>query len=208
MAVKFNMPEEPEHWYARYLGSAHWFEVRAAALQAAGYRCQVCNSSLMVQVHHRTYERLGEESPGDLTALCDACHSTFHASVGGAARTNDLVKISIPATLFHTVKLSDDADGTARVRAVFLVDSPTFDPDICETGDAVIEYRAACHPNGTPWGGSGYRGAIEALLQRPLRRRERVELADLIGRPCLLCTSYLSNREDSARKWTIAPVAR
>jgi 5-methylcytosine-specific restriction endonuclease McrA len=27
-----------------------------------------------LQVHHRTYERLGHEQAGDLTALCANCH--------------------------------------------------------------------------------------------------------------------------------------
>jgi len=43
----------------------------------AGGRCQVCNSPDGLEAHHRTYERLGDELPGDLTCLCRKCHQIF-----------------------------------------------------------------------------------------------------------------------------------
>jgi len=65
--------------YKEYLRTPHWKCRREEKLHAAGRRCQVCNrSSVPLEVHHRTYERLGEELDGDLTVLCRDCHSTFH----------------------------------------------------------------------------------------------------------------------------------
>jgi hypothetical protein len=64
--------------YAEYLQTEHWQQVRQAALTRAEYRCQVCNSPYHLQVHHRTYERRGEERDTDLTVLCDTCHGRFH----------------------------------------------------------------------------------------------------------------------------------
>jgi hypothetical protein len=64
--------------YADYLASDHWTRVRDAARDRAGYRCQVCNSSGDIHVHHRSYERRGEESDADLTVLCADCHKLFH----------------------------------------------------------------------------------------------------------------------------------
>lgn len=54
--------------------------MRARALTYAEHRCQVCNGSKKVQVHHRTYDRIGCELPSDLTVLCDKCHGLFHAA--------------------------------------------------------------------------------------------------------------------------------
>jgi replicative DNA helicase len=48
------------------------------ALSRAGHRCQVCNSPDKLDVHHRTYERVGQEQLDDLTVLCDRCHGLFH----------------------------------------------------------------------------------------------------------------------------------
>lgn len=64
--------------YREYLESPHWHLVRAAAIVKADYRCQLCNSPDNLQVHHRTYERRGEEKLSDVTVLCRDCHRKFH----------------------------------------------------------------------------------------------------------------------------------
>jgi 5-methylcytosine-specific restriction endonuclease McrA len=65
--------------YHDYIVSRSWRQnsARLAELEAAGFRCRVCNdhgSLSAIEVHHRTYENLGYEQPSDLTALCRDCH--------------------------------------------------------------------------------------------------------------------------------------
>ena len=64
--------------YLTYLRSATWRRKRAAALKRAGFRCQVCNGSKRLDVHHRTYARLGNELVDDLEVLCRDCHNERH----------------------------------------------------------------------------------------------------------------------------------
>ncbi len=64
--------------YAEYLASDEWRARRDEAVQRAEGRCQLCNSSKRLNVHHRTYKRRGKELPSDLTVLCDECHRHFH----------------------------------------------------------------------------------------------------------------------------------
>jgi hypothetical protein len=64
--------------YAGYLKTPEWQEKRKKALRFASFKCQLCNSGERLNVHHRTYERLGQELMGDLITLCNDCHSTFH----------------------------------------------------------------------------------------------------------------------------------
>lgn len=65
--------------YDKYLKTPHWAEKRKGALERAGSRCQVCNAEdVRLNVHHRTYARLGFEMDQDLTVLCDECHGIFH----------------------------------------------------------------------------------------------------------------------------------
>lgn len=64
--------------YADYLASEHWQKARKRALTRAENRCQICNQTDQLDVHHRTYERLGRERPMDLTVLCHRCHALFH----------------------------------------------------------------------------------------------------------------------------------
>lgn len=67
--------------YREYLSSGSWRNnpVRQRELQAAGFQCRLCTNSAAnghaLECHHRTYERLGQEVDGDLTALCRACHT-------------------------------------------------------------------------------------------------------------------------------------
>jgi hypothetical protein len=60
--------------YQDYLRSPEWQNKRTWALKWADYRCQVCNSPDRLEVHHRTYQNLGQELPGDLTVLCHKHH--------------------------------------------------------------------------------------------------------------------------------------
>lgn len=65
--------------YQEYLASERWAAVRRWALERADHHCQVCNAPDDLEVHHRTYARLGHEQPQDVVVLCDGCHELFHA---------------------------------------------------------------------------------------------------------------------------------
>jgi hypothetical protein len=64
--------------YKRYLDTGWWKWIRQRAIENLGGRCQICNSNGLIDVHHRTYERLGYERRADLVVLCRTCHSIFH----------------------------------------------------------------------------------------------------------------------------------
>jgi hypothetical protein len=67
--------------YHIYLHSSDWKEKRNKALFHAGYRCQLCNSSKKLEVHHRTYQNIGNELQEDLTVLCDNCHKDYSLKI-------------------------------------------------------------------------------------------------------------------------------
>lgn len=65
--------------YADYLRTPEWQDARRAALKRAAFACQLCNASgIELNVHHRTYERRGNEYARDLIVLCRPCHARFH----------------------------------------------------------------------------------------------------------------------------------
>lgn len=64
--------------YRQYLRSDKWNARRRAALHRANYRCELCSRAKPLQVHHLTYERIFEERPEDLRAVCDRCHKRLH----------------------------------------------------------------------------------------------------------------------------------
>lgn len=65
--------------YDEFLKSPEWLHLREMVLKRAGNKCQLCDSSGKIQVHHRNYSaKWGEESTDDLIALCGSCHRWFH----------------------------------------------------------------------------------------------------------------------------------
>lgn len=63
--------------YLRYLRSPKWQRVRRDALRRQP-ACVVCANKDGLDVHHKTYERLGNERPEDVVVLCRNCHDAFH----------------------------------------------------------------------------------------------------------------------------------
>jgi 5-methylcytosine-specific restriction endonuclease McrA len=68
--------------YQEYIRSDRWKETRQWILIFWNYRCALCNSRERVEVHHRTYERLGQELTTDCIALCNRCHK-LHTNFTG-----------------------------------------------------------------------------------------------------------------------------
>jgi hypothetical protein len=62
--------------YRRVMGSAGWR--RRQVLRRQGGRCAWCGARGRLQGHHLTYARLGREAPGDVVAVCPACHARAH----------------------------------------------------------------------------------------------------------------------------------
>lgn len=64
--------------YSAYLRSPFWQQKREAAFREYGRHCNRCGSLTSLQVHHKTYERLGCERIEDLEVLCETCHKLEH----------------------------------------------------------------------------------------------------------------------------------
>ena len=78
-AIAYHVRTLREMPYSEYLLTTHWQWTRRQRLRIAGYRCERCHSTrARLEVHHKTYERLGQERMDDLTVLCDGCHKETH----------------------------------------------------------------------------------------------------------------------------------
>ena len=74
--IHFTSSVEPQR-----CGRAHWQRVRPLALKTADHACELCAATEALEVHHRTYERLGFERPGDVLALCHDCYREHHRAL-------------------------------------------------------------------------------------------------------------------------------
>ena len=64
--------------YDEYLKTPRWLDRRKYWQNLWLFRCAVCNGKVSLQIHHRTYVRLGIEWAADVIALCPCCHYVFH----------------------------------------------------------------------------------------------------------------------------------
>lgn len=63
--------------YTEYLNGDHW-KIFSNSVRAE--MCSECGSRRSLQVHHKTYKRLGAELASDVTTLCATCHMKAHDS--------------------------------------------------------------------------------------------------------------------------------
>lgn len=60
---------------AAYMRTAKWKKIRKAKLDQTRGQCEKCGSWMgRKDVHHKTYDRLGNERLEDLIVLCTQCH--------------------------------------------------------------------------------------------------------------------------------------
>ncbi len=64
--------------YSAYIQSRAWKIMRQRRLSLDGGKCQVCGSNFELDVHHKTYKRLGHENMDDLVTLCRPHHRKIH----------------------------------------------------------------------------------------------------------------------------------
>lgn len=66
---------QPGFSWGNYLSRAHWRTIRVKKLLAVGEQCERCGSKALLQVHHKNYASLFNESLDDLEVLCAKCHA-------------------------------------------------------------------------------------------------------------------------------------
>ncbi len=64
--------------YENHLKSQKWRDLRQLVIERENGVCQGCRKSKITQVHHRNYERLGDELLTDLYGFCESCHKKTH----------------------------------------------------------------------------------------------------------------------------------
>ena len=63
--------------YIEYLKSEEWREKRKAFMEDRGNECEECGEK-GTQVHHLSYENVGDEDDDDVMVLCNQCHKEIH----------------------------------------------------------------------------------------------------------------------------------
>lgn len=64
--------------YATYIKSRAWRLKRLEVLRRCNGVCEKCGLWPATNVHHKSYEHLGDELPEELIGVCLDCHQSFH----------------------------------------------------------------------------------------------------------------------------------
>ena len=64
--------------YSEYLKSVEWAQIKIDLYTLRGKKCELCESTKNIAIHHRTYDRIFNEEPADLIILCGKCHFKIH----------------------------------------------------------------------------------------------------------------------------------
>lgn len=74
-----DLPDRGRVRYQNYINSKAWrrSDARKEELRRSGSKCRLCargSPTTRIEVHHNSYERLGQEDVMDLCTLCSDCH--------------------------------------------------------------------------------------------------------------------------------------
>lgn len=66
--------------YYDFLETPYWKAISEKVKIKANYRCQLCNSNIGLNTHHRCYDNHGDElhHMEDLICICEECHNNHH----------------------------------------------------------------------------------------------------------------------------------
>ena len=65
-------------FYKYYLTSDTWLRKRETILKRDNYNCRYCSINKATQVHHLSYDNLGNETELELISVCGSCHQLIH----------------------------------------------------------------------------------------------------------------------------------
>lgn len=67
--------------YRDYITSDEWKWFREEYYKTHKKECRACGSKIRVNLHHKTYKRLGHERLADVVPLCEYHHTELHKKV-------------------------------------------------------------------------------------------------------------------------------
>lgn len=80
-ATNITNTDDSEFWaaYEQYLAGPLWAKKREKVFERASGICEGCRDKPANQVHHLSYEHVGDEYLFELVAICDECHGKLHS---------------------------------------------------------------------------------------------------------------------------------
>jgi hypothetical protein len=119
-------------FYEKHLQSTKWAATRKATLKRDRNQCQTCLSTESLEVHHKTYERLGNEDLADLITLCSECHSAITEVIRRRRYSVKAISVSDYQALFITPK--ERIGNVSKIEVSAYIGSPGYSPQRANSG--------------------------------------------------------------------------
>jgi hypothetical protein len=86
-------------WQQRYferVRSPEWRGLKAHLMRYRGNRCERCGDYVPLELHHKSYDRLGNERASDLELVCRACHQEAdrERAAEGERRKREAIRVT------------------------------------------------------------------------------------------------------------------
>lgn len=173
--------EAAPDFYQSYLNSPAWRSTRNDALRRAKYTCERCGRRRDLNVHHKTYERLGAERPSDLEVVCFVCHNEHHREE--AAKSDSLgIYLKIVSSVLSEHQWATVADLSDAVKSLCATRKiPVDPPKIAKAISLVCATRLKD-------GDKPFKSAVEVdyddpIDDRPFTHAQAVEFLARLGSP-------------------------
>jgi 5-methylcytosine-specific restriction endonuclease McrA len=100
--------------YRRYLKSDKWLNLKKQVFERDKHRCQTCHAIKQLEVHHVTYDRLGNENLDDLIMLCKLCHEAITNVIRGERYKGKEIREEIYKRTIPEESKGDKKNGNVR----------------------------------------------------------------------------------------------
>ena len=129
--------------YGAYLRSKHWLQIRGSYMSSTLPKCCFVCGNKRFELHHKTYQRLGEELLADLVPLCRRCHKSTHR-----VEKEHLVPLGVSHHFVEnlgvkTIKDGFEAPWCSCCRKKCFVHETRFAQEVKAFG--IIGFRWMCH---------------------------------------------------------------
>lgn len=94
------MTPEMNNEYRKLLSSSYWKKFRVMLIKLRGGKCEVCGANYSLEVHHKTYERLGKERLEDVSVLCHTHH--LEADIKRAAEGRSRSQMALESACYNS----------------------------------------------------------------------------------------------------------
>lgn len=78
--------------YKDYLKGLHWSIFKTKYFQYHKKECSICGKKYGIQLHHLTYDNIGNETFDDVICVCGECHDKIHEELKYNKNLNNQIK--------------------------------------------------------------------------------------------------------------------